>query len=121
MGFLSILQVIMLHIQYQHHGQYLSFVIVGVFLVYLLWFINFARSAPHTFPSSPTCRQRSVTMLDMKSDIIIGDMVKSKAMRSIIFKRLTDKHIVVNKFCKKKKKKEEEEEVFIIEYGKEVK
>ena len=120
MGFLSILQVIMLHIQYQHHGQYLSFVIVGVFLVYLLWFINFARSAPHTFPSSPTCRQRSVTMLDMKSDIIIGDMVKSKAMRSIIFKRLTDKHIVVNKFCKKKKE-EEEEEVFIIEYGKEVK
>lgn len=52
-------------VQHQHHCQYLSLVIVRVFLIHLLLFINFTRSAPHTFSSSPACRQRSATMLDI--------------------------------------------------------
>lgn len=63
----------------QYHSQYLSFVIVGVFLIYLLRFINFTRPAPHTFASSPSWRQRSVITSDMLFDnITMGNLVKEK-------------------------------------------
>lgn len=44
---------------FQSWQLYLSIIVVGILLIHVLRFVNLTRSAPHTFTSSPTCRQRS--------------------------------------------------------------